>query len=204
MAAATIRSHPLLLCPWLIENTPLPVLAQDERPRIPNVSGWLKKWQLLLPLECPPPHFEKCWKGRSDICSRVLLTSPCLLSVCFPPCHPVFPALLWPRIYIGCLSAYQAKHHAVFDIHHLLMDCSLIAAGERFNSLLSHWWIRGDGPPTEGPHLLSAPRAPLLTYNGCDTQKITCRVVFSPLLFSFCEHFTLFFHLFHPHCELRL
>lgn len=162
-STAFVLSQPFLLCPWLMENTPLPVPAQGKRPRIPNVSGWLKKWQLLLHLECPPPHFSKCWKGRSDICSGVLLTSPCFLSLCFPPCHPVFPALLWPWIYIGCLSAYQAKHHAVFDIHHLLMGCSLIAAGEYLDSLLSHWRIQGEGPPTEGPHLLSAVRAPLLT-----------------------------------------
>ncbi len=114
-----------------------------------------------------------------------ILLSP--LSV-FPPSHPLVPALLWPRIYIGYWSAYQAKHHAVFDIHHLLMGCSLIAAGECLAFLLSHWFLRGEGPPTEDPHLLSALGAPLLTYNGCDTQKITCRVVFSPLFILLAFH----------------
>ena len=104
-----------------------------------------------------------------------ILLSP--LSV-FPPCHPLFPGLLWPWIYIAYESAYQAKHHAVFDIHHILMGCSLIAAGECLAALLSHWLIHGEGPPTGGPHLLSALGAPLLTYNGYDTQKTTCRVVF--------------------------
>lgn len=102
----------------------------------------------------------------------------------FPPCHPLFPALLWPWIYIGYKSAYRAKHHAVFDIHHLLMDCSLIAAGECLAALVSHWLIHGEGPPTEGPHLLSALGALLLTYNGCDTQKITCGLFFLPFQFG--------------------
>lgn len=135
------------------------------------------------------------WMGQSDICSRVLLTSSCLLSR-LPSCHPVFPALLWPWIYIGYQSSYQVKHHAVFDIHHLLMGCSLIAAGECLASLLSHWLIHGEGPPTEGPHLLSVLGAPLLTYNGCDThKKITCRVASPPpsffVLLAFHSLFTL-------------
>lgn len=145
-------------------------------PRIPNVSGWLKKWQLRLHLECPLWYSEKLVNG----------TKWHLQQGALPSCHPVFPALLWPWIYIGYQSPYQVKHHAVFDIHHLLMGCSLIAAGECLASLLSHWLIHGEGPPTEGPHLLSVLGAPLLTYNGCDThKKITCRVAFPPFFFRF-------------------
>lgn len=154
-----------------LSSIPLPVLAWGERPSIPNVSGWLRKWQLLPHLECLLPRFQKCWKGRSDICSGALLTSPCLFSTCFPPCHPVFPALLCPWIYIRCSSARCPNHRAGFDIHNLLTGCSLIAAGVCLAPLLSHWQIRGKGPPAVPPRLLSALGAALLTQSGCDTQK---------------------------------
>lgn len=53
---------------------------------------------------------------------------------------------------VGYQASYQAKHHAVFDIHHLLMDFSLIAVGKSLAFLLSHWVDHREGPPTDCVH----------------------------------------------------
>lgn len=75
----------------------------------------------------------------------------------------------------------------MFDIHHLLMVNSLIAAGECLAFLLSHWLIHGGCPPTEGPHLLTTP---LVTSVGGDKQSVTSwkgLFLLLLLLFSLCK-----------------
>lgn len=90
------------------------------------------------------------------------------LHMFFPPCHPAFPALLRPWIYIRCSSARCPKQRAGFDIHHLLTGFSLIAAGVCTTPLPAHWQIREKGiPPPHPPavplRLLSVLGALLLT-----------------------------------------
>lgn len=158
-------------------------------PRIPNVSGWLKKWQLRLHLECPLWYSEKLVNGTKWHLQQGALNI--LLS-------PLSASIMPPRV--SCPTVTMDLHRIPVSLpgqtsccvwhSSFMMGCSLIAAGECLASLLSHWLIHGEGPPTEGPHLLSVLGAPLLTYNGCDTHKKNnlqgCFPPPSPLLFSFC------------------
>lgn len=45
----------------------------------------------------------------------------------------------------GSLASYRAKHHAVFDIHHLLMPSSLIAVEKSLSFLPPYCLIHGEG-----------------------------------------------------------
>lgn len=107
---------------------PLPVLVQGTQPRIPNVRGWLKKWQLPPHLRWPPPHFEKCLKGQSDICRGVLLTSSWLPSQCFAttPHRVSCPAVTFSlHQLLACFVGQTARRvwHSSF-IDGLFINCS--------------------------------------------------------------------------------
>lgn len=98
------------------------------QPRIPNVRGWLKKWQLLPHLKWPPPQFEKCLKGQSDICCGVLLTSSWLPSQCFATMshHVSCPAVtISLHQILICLAGQTARcvWHSSF-IDGLFINCS--------------------------------------------------------------------------------
>lgn len=76
--------------------------------------------------------------------------------------------------------------------HSSFIDGLFISWGvASLSSLLSHWLIQGGVPPTEGPRTLCLLGAPLLTLNGCDTQKNNLQWFSSVLCFLFYCHFTL-------------
>lgn len=65
-------------------SVPAPVLAKGKTPRIPNVRGWLKKWQLPLRLECPLcTALWEVLKGTSLVsCLCFHHAAPCFLPCC--------------------------------------------------------------------------------------------------------------------------